>query len=191
MCLIWTQKYHLCGCIWNTQDLYCNPETESCWGARILIINCHLQTCKECWRSGDKRINPELANLLAQQDIERHRIQQDLEDQNAFQYEDDQIEYANTEEEEFEVLHPSRPTTPELDLNPEQMPRWLFGTEVMGDASRACEPVKLEKIWRDYRARRGKTDWYMTEGESSSEFIRSICRFWGLNECDVLTVRVY
>lgn len=181
MCVIWTQKYHLCGCIWTIQDLYCT-ETEPCWGARMLIINCHLQTCKECWRSGDKRVNQEVANLLAEHNekkVQRRRREQEqeLEQRDLFQYEDDHSEASNTDEEDFEALHPSRPTTPELDLDPEQMPRWLFGTEVMGDASRACEPVKLEKIWRDYRARRGKTDWYMIEGEF--EIWTFICCFWG------------
>lgn len=133
----------------------------------MLIINCPLQTCKECWRSGDKRVTQEVADLLAQQGQRRREQEPKPEWQGLFQYYGDQIEDANTNtnEEDFEALHPSRPTTPELDLNPEQMPGWLFGTEVMGDASRACEPVELEKIWRDYRARRRKTDWYMIEGE--------------------------
>ena len=68
-------------------------------------------------------------------------------------------------DEEFEALHPSRPVTPELEADSEKMPRWLFRAEVMGDATRACEPVKPEQIWKDYRARRGRTDWYMVEGK--------------------------
>ncbi|OKP10944.1 hypothetical protein PENSUB_3764 [Penicillium subrubescens] len=167
MCVILTQKYHICGCIWTIQDLYCTG-TESCWGARILVINCPLQTCKECWRAGDKRVNQEVADLLAQQEQHRREKEQDQQERDQrdlFQYKNSQIENpkTDTDEEDFEALHPSRPTTPELDLNPKQMPRWLVGTEVMGDASRACEPVKQGKIWRDCRARREKTDWYLIE----------------------------
>lgn len=123
----------------------------------MLVFHCHLRTCKECWKSGDKRIN---------QEVERRRKGQELEEEEPYQDEDDHDFDLSTEEEDFEAMHPSRPTTPELDLNPEQMPRWLFGMEVVGDVTKACEPVKLEKIWKDYRARRGKTDWYSIEGKS-------------------------
>jgi hypothetical protein len=158
----------------------------------MLVINCHLQTCKECWRSGDKRVNQEVADLLAQQEQHRRGQEAEPEQRELFQYEDDRTEDPNTgtdEEEDFEALHPSRPTTPELDLNPKQMPRWLFGTEVMGDASRACEPVKMEKIWRDYRARRGKTDWYMIEGEF--QLLIFFCSFCVSIQWEVLTLRFY
>lgn len=167
MCLIWTQKYLLCGCIWNIRDLYCKP-TEICWGARMVVINCHLQTCKECWRSGDKRIDQEVANLMSQQKEAEQRRKKSLpeEEEESFHCEVDS-NYDSNAEEDFEALHPSRPTTPELDLDPQKLPQWLFGAEVMGDATRACEPVKLEKIWKNYRARREKTDWYLVEGKSA------------------------
>jgi hypothetical protein len=74
-------------------------------------------------------------------------------------------EELSEDEEDFNAMHPSRPTTPELDLDPEQMPRWLFGEDVI-NVTRACEPVNPEKIWKNYRARREKTDWYLVEGKS-------------------------
>ncbi|KAJ5369003.1 uncharacterized protein N7496_008763 [Penicillium cataractarum] len=161
MCVIITQKYHICGCILNIQDLYCKP-TETCWGPKMIIINCHLQTCKECWRSGDKRINNEIA-ALSQRNEEHRRYKTHQHEQYSAPAKSVQQEELSSGEEDFEALHPSRPTTPELDLNPQQMPRWLFEAEVMADMSRACEPVKREKIWKNYRAWREKTDWYLVE----------------------------
>ncbi|KAJ5151160.1 uncharacterized protein N7482_010412 [Penicillium canariense] len=189
MCVIWTQKYHICGCIWTVRDLYCRPD-ELCWGARMVIIHSHLQTCKECWKSGDKRVNDDIVKFLAQHaETERRRIEQldeliakeeseDVEAEQVYQDKNDRNPDLDAGEEDFAANHPSRPITPDLNLDPEQMPRWLFAAESLGDATRSCDPVKPGSIWKDYRARRGKTDWYMLEDmlgvwlgptESSSE----------------------
>lgn len=175
MCIIWTQNYHLCGCIWNIQDICCEPD-ELCWGARMLVIHCYLQTCKGCWANGDKRVDEEVASLLAEKEAEKSHRQQRLQEyyaadaassvqEQGLTRGEDESNSDPESDEEFEDLHPSRPITPELELNQEEMPRWLFGAEVMGDATRACEPVKPEQIWKDYRARRARTDWYMVEGK--------------------------
>lgn len=186
MCVIWTQKYHICGCIWNTQDLYCEP-TELCWGARMILVHCYLQTCKECWKNGDKRVDQEVANLLAQHEAERRPRGQEREEELSRDENDgDSDSDPDSGEENFEAIHPSRPTTPELDPNLQKRPRWLFGLEVMGDATRACEPVKPEMIWKDYRARRGRTDWYMVEGKSRRTLCLLICSFCVVNEYRVL-----
>lgn len=187
MCVIITQKYHICGCICNIQDLYCKP-TETCWGARMIIISCHLQTCKECWRSGDKRVNQEVAALSQRDEVDRRRRTQEPEQHFATA---ENVEEEEPSHEDFEALHPSRPTTPELDLNPQQIPRWLFGAEVMADVSRACEPVQLEKIWKNYRARRQKTDWYLVEGTSPRGYWIFIWACCLSIEYDVLIIRVY
>lgn len=138
----------------------------------MIVINCHLQTCKECWRSGDKRVNLEEAALLAQRRETDQHCRADESAEYLAATEMAEEEGLSQDEDDFNVMHPSRPTTPELDLDPEQMPRWLFGEEVI-DVTRACEPVKPEKIWKNYRARREKTDWYLVEGKSLKERLAS------------------
>jgi hypothetical protein len=142
----------------------------------MLVIHCYLQTCKECWKNGDKRVNEEVASLFAEREAEKgHRLPilqeyhaadatYSVQEQGLTQDEDESNSDPESDEE-FEALHPSRPITPELELNREKMPRWLFRAEVMGDATRTCEPVKPEQIWKDYRARRERTDWYKVEGK--------------------------
>jgi hypothetical protein len=168
----------------------------------MLVIHCYLQTCKECWKNDDKRVDEEVASLLTQDEAEKRRRQQRLQEYHAAdaaystqeheltQDEDDSNSDPDSDEE-FEDLHPSRPTTPELEPNPEKMPRWLFRAELMGDATRACEPVKPEQIWKDYRARRGRTDWYMVEGKflRNPRVLTSMsCLFIGYR---MLTMRIY
>ncbi len=201
MCIIWTQNYHLCGCIWNIQDLYCEPD-ELCWGARMLVIHCYLQTCKECWKNGDKRVDEEVASLLAGKEAKEIDRQQRLQEYHAadttysvqeqgLTQDEDQSNSDPESDEEFEALHQSRPITPELELNLEKMPRWLFRAEVMGDATRAWEPVTPEQIWKDYRARRGRTDWYMVEGKflRNSPGLTSVS--WFSIGYRMLTMRIY
>lgn len=53
MCLVWTVKYKLCGCICERESIYCS-NYQYCWGARVVIFHSNLQTCKDCWSKGDK-----------------------------------------------------------------------------------------------------------------------------------------
>ncbi|KAJ5523350.1 hypothetical protein N7513_012894 [Penicillium frequentans] len=66
MCVTWTRKYPLCGCIWVEEDIFCEAD-QICLGRRMVIRYSHLQTCKECWKSGDKRINETIAKMVRHQ----------------------------------------------------------------------------------------------------------------------------
>lgn len=60
-----------------------------------------------------------------------------------------------------------RPETPRVDpsadLDP--VPNLWLEDEYHCQLSRVCDVVKLSSVRRDYRARRGRTDWYLLEGE--------------------------
>ncbi|KAJ6110182.1 hypothetical protein N7486_002417 [Penicillium sp. IBT 16267x] len=66
MCITWTRKYTLCGCIWVEEDILCAVD-QICLGRRMVILYSHLQTCKECWKSGDKRVNEAIAKMVRDQ----------------------------------------------------------------------------------------------------------------------------
>lgn len=75
MCLIWTVKYNICGCICERESIYCASH-QYCWGPRAIIFHSNLQTCAECWKNGDKRVNKRLAKILdrfADENQERNR----------------------------------------------------------------------------------------------------------------------
>lgn len=63
MCVTWVQKYTLCGCLWEKNSDLCNPN-DYCWGSMMVFIHSNLQTCKECWKRGDKRVDEAQAQLL-------------------------------------------------------------------------------------------------------------------------------
>lgn len=63
MCLVWTVKYNICGCICEKESIYCTPY-QFCWGPRVIIFHSNLQTCEDCWQRGDKRVNEGLAKIL-------------------------------------------------------------------------------------------------------------------------------
>lgn len=60
-----------------------------------------------------------------------------------------------------------RPGTPKLDrsLGLDPVPKLWLEDEYHCDLSRVCDVVALSAVRRDYRARRGRTDWYRLEGE--------------------------
>lgn len=75
MCLIWAVKYNICGCICERESIYCTPY-QYCWGPRAIIFHSNLQTCNDCWKNGDKRVNERLAKILdrlANKEQERNR----------------------------------------------------------------------------------------------------------------------
>lgn len=71
MCLVWTVKYNICGCICERESIYCS-EYQYCWGARVVIFQANLQTCKDCWSKGDKRVN-ESRNLHSSDEPESEK----------------------------------------------------------------------------------------------------------------------
>lgn len=72
MCVTWVRRYTLCGCIWEEQSDSCD-EDEECWGPVMAFLHSNIQTCKECWRRGDKRVNEDEAKRLARESEDRRR----------------------------------------------------------------------------------------------------------------------
>ena len=60
-----------------------------------------------------------------------------------------------------------RPETPRVDwtVDTEHVPDSWLESSYNCDVARRCKPVPLSSIRRNYRARRGRTDWYLLEGE--------------------------
>lgn len=60
-----------------------------------------------------------------------------------------------------------RPETPRVDwtVDPEHVPDSWLESNYNCDVAKRSKPVPLSSIRRDYRARRGRTDWYLLEGE--------------------------
>ncbi|KAJ5591575.1 uncharacterized protein N7459_001944 [Penicillium hispanicum] len=70
MCVTWVRRYTLCGCIWEEQSDLC-VEDEECWGPVMAFLHSNLQTCKECWRRGDKRVDEDEAKRLTSKSEDR------------------------------------------------------------------------------------------------------------------------
>lgn len=141
-----------------------------CWGPRMITLESHTATCADCWARGDKRVyepptcektdrdeeDPEMATL----DFEPNAAESD-------NISDDDEEYFSAEES----LSPSpcsRPATPQLYY--EVHPPWCPVSEDNDfDLTRACDPVDLTSVGRDYRARRHKTTTleYLSDSEDS------------------------
>lgn len=180
MCIIWTRKYILCGCIWDIKSEIC-PKNHFCWSPRMIQLQDSLHTCKECWLRGDKRITEgdviENANRKGQgqeNDKSGHEISSNIDanDNRAGQIETNS---GNADDESESSSAPSsRPQTPTLNFEPDSspdidsVPEFLLAAEYNYDLSRVCDPVNLASIRRNYRARRGRTDWYLLEGKHAA-----------------------
>ncbi|KAI2787913.1 hypothetical protein POX_f08295 [Penicillium oxalicum] len=74
----------------------------------------------------------------------------------------DRISDAETDSDDPEqVQEPDDFPTFELKSDAQRLPGWVYEPENLGDASRVCDPVKPGQIWKNYRARRGKTGWHL------------------------------
>lgn len=143
MCIFWTRKYTLCGCIWDTECFIC-PKDLYCWGRRIIQLQDTLHTCKECWRRGDKRIYPEHTSSSSSSSQELLIPPRPLTPPFNFNLDPD-------------------PATSDVELHP--APAFLLSSQYNCDLSRVCDAVDMRAMKRDYRARRRRTDWYLLEGE--------------------------
>jgi hypothetical protein len=185
MCLTWTRTYTLCGCTHELTTTPC-PETPQCAGLKITFLQNNSVTCRECWRSGDKR------TLTSGSDADDEHEVQVLPDDPETPAEDseDELEIwhdavesstsstnttpASTDESESEDVFidafeyvdeycspglESRPETPFLDLD---HPEWLGIVDGV-DAGRVCRSV--ERVYPHYRARMGPTEWGLVKGE--------------------------
>lgn len=124
----------------------------------MITLESHTATCADCWARGDKRVyelqtcdKADRAGESAKIPTPNCESDADRSDNTS----DDEDEYFQAEE----FLSPSsnsRPTTPQLyyELHSEPCP---VSEENEFDLTKACDPVDLASMGRNYRARRHKT----------------------------------
>ncbi|KAJ5788230.1 hypothetical protein N7457_003220 [Penicillium paradoxum] len=116
----------------------------------MITLESHTATCEDCWARGDRRISEEWVNVDpdCESDTDRNAISSDDEDG-----------YLKAE-----VFLCSRPSTPQLyyEIHSALCP---VIEDNDFDLTRACDPVQLGSMGRDYRARRNK----MTSSECLSD----------------------
>ena len=141
-----------------------------CWGPRMITLGSHTATCAECWTRGDKRVYEQSTCEEADRDgeaAEMAKLDCELDSTENDNISDDDDDYFSAEES----LSPSpcsRPATPQL-YN-EVHPPWCPVSEDNDfHLTRACDPVDLASVGRDYRARRHKTTTleYLSDGADS------------------------
>ncbi|KAJ5628784.1 hypothetical protein N7490_011012 [Penicillium lividum] len=124
MCITWTRKYTLCGCILVEEDILCE-EDQICFGRRMVIIYSHLQTCKECWKSGDKRVNETVAKAFISAETEKQQ------ESKGHSYQDNEVhdetpscnsERENTHDLTSSVIGESRETSKEESSHKKEAP---------------------------------------------------------------------
>jgi hypothetical protein len=120
----------------------------------MVYLESHTATCRDCWARGDNRITEEkrFDSTDENGDSSSNMPTIDCEDE---PLPDDEGEYFATKECTMSSP-PSRPVTPQLyyEIHPASCP---VAEDNDFELTRTCEPVDLGSIWRDYRARRGKS----------------------------------
>ncbi|KAJ5921038.1 hypothetical protein N7466_009364 [Penicillium verhagenii] len=135
----------------------------------MVILYSHLQTCKECWKRGDKRIDESIAKMIegdkttgqtgskeeeeTSQGAEAHDKPDKCTCENMQRRSDrtgderDGIiqrlgEEDGTADNDITHTNPSRPQTPitDYDLDPDNLPWYLLHYEYYCDLSRPCHP---------------------------------------------------
>ncbi|KAJ5824549.1 hypothetical protein N7447_006889 [Penicillium robsamsonii] len=164
MCIHWTCKYTLCGCIWDMDPSKCQDK-RLCWGPRMITLESHTATCGDCWVRGDKRVYEQETCEEAGGDREASkRATLDCES------EADTSDNSSDDEDYFSADVPlspssySRPATPQLYYE-QHSALCPVSEDNDFDLTRTCDPVDLASMGRDYRARRYKT----TRSEYSSD----------------------
>lgn len=151
MCIFWTCKYTLCGCIWDMDPSRC-LDKRLCWGPRMITLESVSATCGDCWVRGDKRVskgsdNADQGGSAANSTIPACVREKDGSEKGSYEGE----EYFQAEEY-ISPLPSSRPPTPQLYY---EIRSALCPVEEDNDfdLTRACDPVDVASIGRDYRAR--------------------------------------
>ncbi|CAG8134793.1 unnamed protein product [Penicillium salamii] len=152
MCLFWTMRYTLCGCISDRATLACIDKSH-CFGPRMIMVESHTATCAECWTRGDKRVNRDhksnTDNLEWKEfDFLGYRIPKSKTNWGDSDSEDGDIFFDALE---FQPTF-SRPSTPIIHakINPSSCP---VSEDNYFDLDRVCDPVKLTSVRWDSRAR--------------------------------------
>ncbi|CAG8889800.1 unnamed protein product [Penicillium egyptiacum] len=171
MCIYWTCKYTLCGCIWDMDPSKCQDK-RLCWAPRMITLESHTATCADCWARGDKRVYepqtcdeadrdgeaPEMATLDCDSDpAETDNISDDDED------------YLSAEESVSPSTY-SRPVTPQLYYEIHS-PSCPVSEDNHFDLTRTCDPVDLASMGRDYRARRHRTTPFQCLSDGADSFV--------------------
>lgn len=169
MCIYWTCKYTLCGCIWDMDPSKC-PDTRQCWGPRMITLESHTATCADCWARGDKRVYEPQTYDEADRDGEAFKTATfdcESDAERSDNSSDDDEDYFSAEE----FLSPSpylRPATPQLyyEVHSEMCP---VSEDNEFDLTRTCDPVDPASMRRDYRARchRTSSSQYSSDGTDS------------------------
>ncbi|KGO73820.1 hypothetical protein PITC_035360 [Penicillium italicum] len=123
----------------------------------MITLESHTSTCADCWARGDKRVYEPLTCDNADSDGEASKTAT-----SNYESDTDGSDISSDDDEYFpaeELLSPSpysRPATPQLyyEVHSEFCP---VSEDNEFDLTRACDPVDLASMGRDYRARRHKT----------------------------------
>ncbi|KAJ5365164.1 hypothetical protein N7517_008050 [Penicillium concentricum] len=195
MCIYWTCKYTLCGCIWDMDPSKCRDK-RLCWGRRMITLESHTATCGDCWARGDKRV-------YEQQACDEGDGHGEVSKGAILDCESDADGSANTSDDEDyfsadEFLAPSpysRPATPPLYYE-QHSAMYPVSEDNDFDLTRACDPVDLASMGRDYRARRHRaapseyssdgTDYFVSCEEYPDEESPDEEKFNGENDEDDL-----
>ncbi|KGO39651.1 hypothetical protein PEX2_046760 [Penicillium expansum] len=170
MCIYWTCKYTLCGCIWDMDPSKC-PNKRFCWGPRMITLESNTATCADCWARGDKRVYERQTSDKADKDAEASKTTTSNceSDADGSDNSSDDDEYFLAEE--FLSPYPcSRPATPQLyfEVHSELCP---VSEDNEFDLTRACHPIDPASMGRDYRARRHKTIPFEDLSDDTDSFV--------------------
>ncbi|CAG8208926.1 unnamed protein product [Penicillium salamii] len=143
MCLFWTIKYTLCGCISDRATLACIDKLH-CFGPRMIMVESHTATYAECWARGDKRFNED-------QTSNTDNIDWKEVDLLGYRIPKSKTDWGDSDSEDEDIF---------FDALEFQLQDNYF------DLDRVCDPVKLTPIRWDSRARiQQKRNALNTEGE--------------------------
>jgi hypothetical protein len=123
----------------------------------MITLESHTATCADCWARGDKRVYGQPTCDKADRDGEAPdmaTLDCELNAAESDNISDDDEDYFSAEESLSPSTY-SRPATPQLYY--EVHPPWCPVSEDNDfDLTRACDPVDIASVGRDYRARRHK-----------------------------------